>query len=221
MRTLDSALVLGLGVDVDLFAPNPQHEEGAPFEIICVGRLVAAKGQRILLRAFARLIEQGRDVTLRFVGDGSDRADLERETEANGLRGRVVFEGAVSQDRIRDLYARADAFALPSFAEGIPVVLMEAMAMEIPCVTTRITGIPELIRDGVDGLLTTPSDIDGLADALASLMDDPELRRRLGKDGRRRVAEKHNLAMNTRRLADVFRRRLTPEQVPVEERVDR
>jgi len=65
----------------------------------------------------------------------------------------MVFEGAINQDRIRDFYAAADAFCLPSFAEGLPVVLMEAMAMELPCVTTQIAGIPELIRDGVDGLL--------------------------------------------------------------------
>ena len=99
-------------------------------------------------------------------------------------------------------------FALASFAEGIPVVLMEAMAMEIPCVATFITGIPELIRDGVDGLLAAPSDDAGMADAIRRLMDDPELRRSLGRAGRQRVVERYNLEVNIARLGEIFRRRL-------------
>ena len=97
----------------------------------------------------------------------------------------MVFEGAINQDRIRDFYAAADVFCLPSFAEGLPVVLMEAMAMELPCVTTQIAGIPELIRNGVDGLLVPPSDVDALVNALARLMDHAELRERLGRTGAR------------------------------------
>ena len=95
----------------------------------------------------------------------------------------VVFDGAVSQDRIRELYAQADIFVLPSFAEGVPVVLMEAMAQEIACVTTGITGHPELIATGIDGILVPPSDVDGLVDAIAGLMADPALRRQLGPGG--------------------------------------
>lgn len=197
-----------LGVDPAVFAPRPFRPDPAPFEILCVGRLVPAKGQHILVAAVDRLVRDGRDVRLRLVGDGPDRAGLERDVAARGLGGRVVFEGAVNQDRIRELYARADAFALASFAEGIPVVLMEAMAMEIPCVATFITGIPELIRPGVDGLLVAPSDDVGLAGALASLMDDPALRRRLGAAGRQRVLDRYDLQRNTERLAEIFRRRL-------------
>jgi glycosyltransferase involved in cell wall biosynthesis len=85
---------------------------------------------------------------------------------------------------------------------------MEAMAMEVPCVTTWITGIPELIRDGVDGLLAAASDEDGLARAIARLQDDPVLRRRLGEAGRQRVIERYNLEPNVARLAEVYRRRL-------------
>jgi glycosyltransferase involved in cell wall biosynthesis len=91
---------------------------------------------------------------------------------------------------------------------------MEAMAMEIPCVATRITGVPELIRDGVDGCLVTPSDEDELVQAIASLMDDPNLRRRLGAAGRVRVTEKYDLSRNVNYLAGIFQRRLmgaTPE----------
>src|SRR5208283_4829474 len=114
-----------------------------------------------------------------------DRESLHSAARCLRMEDSVVFEGAVNQDRIRDLYAKADIFAMASFAEGIPVVLMEAMAMEIPCVATWITGIPELIRDSIDGLLVAPSDVDGLASAIARLMDDGQLSRRLGTAGRK------------------------------------
>ena len=197
-----------LGVDAAVFAPRPFREAPDPFEVICVGRLVPAKGQHILVAAVDRLVKEGRHICLRFVGDGPDRSSLEADVAARGLGAAVVFEGAVNQDRIRALYAQADAFALASFAEGIPVVLMEAMAMEIPCVTTWITGIPELIRNGVDGLLVPPSDDAALAQALAVLMDEAAVRRRLGAAGRTRVLEAYNLSRNTERLAAIFRRRL-------------
>jgi glycosyltransferase involved in cell wall biosynthesis len=99
-------------------------------------------------------------------------------------------------------------FCLPSFAEGVPVVLMEAMAMEIPCVTTHIAGVPELICDGVDGALVAPSDLDALVGALARLMDDAALRERLGKSGRARVEELYDLQRSVKRLAGIFAERV-------------
>lgn len=204
----DKIEVAPLGIDPSVFAPRPFRDAPAPFEIICVGRLAAVKAQHVLVAAVDRLAREGRDVRLRLVGDGPDRADLERNVAARSLGGRVVFEGWLNQERVRELYARADIFALASFAEGVPVVLMEAMAMEIPCVATTVNGIPELIRDGVDGLLVAPSDEEELARAVAALMDDAALRRRLGEAGRRRVLEKYDLARNTDRLAAVFKRRL-------------
>jgi glycosyltransferase involved in cell wall biosynthesis len=200
--------VTPLGVDPDLFAPRPFREAPEVFEIICVGRLVPAKGQHVLLEAVSRLVRRGKQVRLRVVGDGPDRPSLEKAAREKNLGAAVVFEGSVNQDRIRDLYSQADVFALASFAEGIPVVLMEAMAMEIPCVTTWITGIPELIRDGVDGLLVPPADEAALTDALARLMDDSALRRRVGLAGRARVIDRYNLRPSVARLGEVFEDRL-------------
>jgi glycosyltransferase involved in cell wall biosynthesis len=154
-------------------------------------------------------LREERRVRLRYVGDGPDRASLEQSVKEKGLEKNIVFEGAVNQDNIRELYSRADAFVLASFAEGIPVVLMEAMAMEIPCITTRIAGIPELIRDGADGLLVPASDVEALKNAIASLMNDSSLRLKLGRAGRQRVIEKYNLKPNADRLAEIFRRRLS------------
>jgi colanic acid/amylovoran biosynthesis glycosyltransferase len=120
----------------------------------------------------------------------------------------IVFEGAVNQDRIRGFYQTADLFCLPSFAEGLPVVLMEAMAMELPCVSTHITGIPELIRNEVDGLLIPASDLDALTEALAHLLADPALRARLASSGRARILEHYNLASNVEKLSRVFMEKL-------------
>jgi colanic acid/amylovoran biosynthesis glycosyltransferase len=197
-----------LGVDSSAFAPRPFRENPEIFDLICVGRLTPAKGQHILIAAIARLLKEGRSIRLRLVGDGPDRRSLEKMVDELGLGDHVIFEGAVNQDRIRSLYTQADLFVLASFAEGIPVVLMEAMAMEIPCVTTFITGIPELIRDGVDGILIQPSDDVELAKAIARLADDAMLRRGIGEQGRKRVREKYDLARNTARLASIFERRL-------------
>jgi glycosyltransferase involved in cell wall biosynthesis len=144
------------------------------------------------------------------VGSGTDEASLREHAAHSEFPESIVFEGAVNQDRIRTLYAAADLFCLPSFAEGLPVVLMEAMAMEIPCVTTRITGIPEMIRDGVDGLLVAPSNLDALVEALAKLMDDAPLRERIGKSGRTRILERYDLRRNVERLAEIFAERVKP-----------
>lgn len=201
-------VVARLGIDPEVFEPRVRPDTPSPFEIISVGGLVPVKAHHVLVDAVARLVAEGRRVRLRLVGDGPERDGLERAVAARGLEGAVVFEGWQNPDRVRELYAGADAFALSSFAEGVPVVLMEAMAMEIPCVATRITGIPELIRDGHEGLLVTPSDAEELAAALAALIDDPALRLRLGRAGRRRVLDDYNLAANVERLAEIFRTRL-------------
>jgi glycosyltransferase involved in cell wall biosynthesis len=200
----DKFVLSPLGVDPEIFAPRPKPPERGYFEILCVGRLTPAKGQHILIDAVERLTRQGRRVRLRLVGGGPDDESLRRHAARTAARECVIFEGALNQDRIRDFYAQADAFCIPSFAEGLPVVLMEAMAMEIPCVTTHIAGIPELIRDGVNGLLTPPSDADALAKALARLMDDPELRKRIAQSGRARVVEDYNLHRNVERLGAIF-----------------
>lgn len=199
--------VAPLGVDLGRFAPRALPA-GRPFRILCVGRLVAAKGQHVLLSAVLRLARAGRDVRLTLVGDGPDRQALADRVAAEDAGGFVTLAGSVDQDAIRRFYEESDAFALASFAEGIPVVLMEAMAMEVPCVSTFITGIPELIRDGIDGLLVPPSDDEELAAALARLMDDGALRARLGAAGRARVAQHFDLGRNVERLAGVFSRRL-------------
>jgi len=196
-----------LGVDPAVFAPRTaaERDRSRPFEVLCVGRLTPAKGQHLLVDAAKRLLDQGRSVHLRIVGAGADADSLQAQVKALGIGPHVTFEGAVNQDRIRDLYALADCFCIPSFAEGIPVVLMEAMAMRIPCVTTHITGIPELIRHEESGLLTAPSDVAGLADNIALLMDRPDLAHDMGVHARAKVVADYDLARNVESLAEIFK----------------
>ena len=196
--------VVRLGVDCQVFAPRPFRYNPVQFEILTAGRLAAAKGIEVLIGAMEKLARERKNVRLRIAGDGEERERLENEVARRGLGESVRFEGWCTADRLRALFAESDVFALASFNEGIPVVLMEAMAMEIASVATRITGIPELIRDEVDGLLLTPGSEEELARAIARLMDDSDLRLRLGKSGRQRVLEHYDLNRNVETLAAAF-----------------
>jgi colanic acid/amylovoran biosynthesis glycosyltransferase len=198
--------VIYMGVDPDAFPPRPFRADPVRVEIICVGRLAPVKAQHILLGAIDLVRRDFDNVLLHVVGGGPDRPFLEQEAAARGIGGHVVFHGFTPQEKLDELYRRADIFALPSFAEGVPGVLMEAMAMEIPCVSTWIAGIPELIRNGIDGLLVAPSDVGAFADAIRQLIGDRELRRQMGQAGRARVLDKFDLRSNSAALADVFRR---------------
>jgi len=198
--------VVYMGVDPEAFAPRPFRRNPSPVEIIVVGRLAPVKALPILIAALDLLVREGRDVLLHVVGGGPARAWLERDVAGRGLGKHVAFHGFTPQEKLDELYRRSDIFALPSFAEGVPGVLMEAMAMEIPCVSTWITGIPELIRNGIDGLLVPPSNTEALAAALRQLLDDPDLRLRIGQAGRQRVLDKFDLRKNSAALADVMMR---------------
>jgi colanic acid/amylovoran biosynthesis glycosyltransferase len=203
-------VVLPLGVDLDAFRPrkSPQRDPREPFRLISVGRLSAAKGYPILIEAVALLGRRGRSIKLTLVGEGPQRRVLERLIALRGLGERVRLVGACNHDRVRDHYESSDAFVLSSFLEGVPVVLMEAMAMELPCVATWITGVPEIIEGDLEGLLVPPGSASALADAVERLMDDPERARRLGTAARRKVLAKFHLERNVERLAEEFRVRL-------------
>jgi colanic acid/amylovoran biosynthesis glycosyltransferase len=197
--------VVHCGVDPAVYTPRDSDQRSdAAIEVLCVGRLVPEKGQTVLLEAIAQLRSAGRDVRCTCIGDGTSRTLLEEAIRERGLDGAARLVGSVGQDEIRAAYDDADVFCLPSFAEGVPVVLMEAMSMELPVVTTRIAGIPELITDDVDGLLVPPGRADELAAALQRLVDDPSLRRRLGARARETVMASFEIEAIGRQLHDVF-----------------
>ncbi len=203
--------IVRCGVDVGAFSPRPTPHN-AVAEIVCLGRLCAAKGQYVLLQACAALRAQGRGFHVTFVGDGPERPALEAAADSLGVRSVVTFAGAVGQDKVHGFLDKADMMVLPSFAEGLPVVLMEAMAKEVPCVSTRIMGIPELIEDGVNGFLAPASDGETLARCVQRLLDDPALGAELGRKGRLTVREAYDIEANGRAMHDLFLRYLPSAQ---------
>ena len=172
------------------------------------------KGAPLLLDAVARLAAARPGLRLTLVGDGPERPALEARAAELGLGARVAFTGYLTQDQVADTLARADALALPSFAEGVPVVLMEAMATGLPVVTTRIMGIPELVEDGVSGLLVPPGDLDALTAALDRLAGDPAGAAAMGRAGRAKVAADYDLGAEASWLKRLFAGHLAGDPPP-------
>ena len=181
---------------------------------MAVGTLHEVKGQIHLIEACRLLAERGVAFTCRFIGDGPDRDALQARIDEYGLGDRVALVGRMTSDAVATELAASDVLAAPSVPthggkrEGIPVVLMEAMASGLPVVASRLSGIPELVTDGVSGLLVPPGDDDALAHALATLATDAPLRGRLGAAGRETVMREFDVDRNAAILADRIRRSL-------------
>lgn len=204
-RDWDKLHVVHCGVDTNIYQPVESHASSAKgFNLLTVGRIAPVKAHEVLLRAMAELVRRGRQVTCTIVGDGPERARAEQLAKALEIDTAVNFAGYVDQDRIQQFYDRANAFVLPSFAEGVPVVLMEAMAKALPVVATRIAGIPELIDDGRTGLLVTPARLGELADAIETLIDDPELCLRLGRAARIEIENHFNVTAIGRQIRSLL-----------------
>lgn len=196
--------VCRLGVDPSLLTPAQRPTQtDSPLQLVCTARLVAAKGHHILLEALLLLQRRGLILETTLIGTGPERASLEAFVHRNQLAS-VRFTGALSHGKTLAHVRRADLFVLASFAEGVPVAFMEAMALAVPCVGTSIAGIPELIRTGREGLLVPPGNAEELASALETLLLDPAMRRRLGASGRERIISTYNLPLNHERLAGLF-----------------
>ena len=180
----------------------------APFSILSIGRPIPKKGLEHLLEACQVLRSRSGDFRCTIVAGESKLAQrlMERATELD-LDDVLTFAPRISQDEVRELMAGADAFVLPCVVapngdrDGIPVVLMEAMATELPVVSTAVSGIPELVIDGVTGLVVPERNAEELAEALERLMDDPDLRRELGKRGRQHVIAEFQDDQTVRELA--------------------
>jgi glycosyltransferase involved in cell wall biosynthesis len=205
------------GLDTDWFAPWPKAQSPAvaagelPPLILAVGRFVEKKGFDHLVQACARLRDSGAAFRCVIVGEmGSAHEAILRLVEKLQLTQHVQLRSAVAQDELRRIYAQARVFALPcqimedGDRDGFPNVLAEAMAMGIPVVSTSISGIPELIDDGVHGLLVEPRDAGALARALRRVLEDDALHSRLTTQGRQRICERFDSRRTTVALRDLF-----------------
>jgi glycosyltransferase involved in cell wall biosynthesis len=176
--------------------------------IIVVGTLIEVKGHQYLIEACGQLARRGLRVSLDIVGEGKLRKKLQQQTMNLGLQDSVRFHGGLPRQQVVELFQAADVSALTSVQtrngkrEGIPVVLMEAMASGLPVVASRISGIPELVEDGTTGFLAPPRDSVAIAAALEKLARDPALRQSMGRAGRDRVVREFNLEQNACILLD-------------------
>ena len=193
--------IIHCGVVPERYGHAPPAEQ-TMLRLVFVGRLTPIKGLRILLEAFARSLERRPDLHLTLIGDGEDRAHL--EALAAPLGATVVFAGYRSQGEIAMLLSEADAFVLPSFSEGLPVVLMEAMAAGKPVIATRVGGVSELVEDGISGFLVPPGDVESLAQSICQIADDPDLRKRMGEAGRAMVRREFDVRHEAARIAALF-----------------
>lgn len=197
--------IVHCGLDRSFYAQVPDIPPAAP-RLVCVGRLVAEKGQLLLVEACARLAARGIDFELVLAGDGPTRSQLENLIEGFRLQHRIRITGWISSDQVREEILAARALVLPSLSEGLPVVIMEAMALRRPVLATYVAGIPELVRDGETGWLFPAASVEDLAEAMAEcLRTAPEELQRMGENGYRRVVARHSIDAQAARLAELFR----------------
>jgi glycosyltransferase involved in cell wall biosynthesis len=206
--------IVRCGLELDRLPAR--KDVGADYvRIIVVGRLSAEKGISGLLSAMAQMVTRPR-ARLAIVGDGPLRAKLKVQAGELGLEADIEFLGRLPEAETLTEIARSDVLVLPSFMEGLPIVLMEALALGVPVVAARVAGIPELVEDGKNGLLFSPSDWSGLANALDRLVADPSLRRRLGDAGPQLIAEQFDVRASAVKLRDLFQRSALSAAIPME-----
>jgi len=214
-KVLSKIHIVHCGIDLDQFAltkarRNKRSLSGS-FTILTVAHLGEKKGHIYLLQALSLLKGKGRILHWIVAGDGPQRSLLEEEVRARGLTGQVTFAGEAASDEVLKLLERADVFVLPCVRaengdmDGIPVALMDAMAAGVPVISTTISGIPELIDHGKNGLLVKPKDVRELAETIEYLFDHPEEGRRLGKAAPDKVAQHFELKTSVRKLITLFR----------------
>ena len=189
---------------MDSYPFDPRAEMSAVPNILMVARLSEEKGHTIVLEALALLKSQGTTMNVVFIGSGPIQARLAAQATKLGLDDHVNWMGAQEPSVVHEQLKQCDIFCLPSFAEGLPVVLMEAMAVGRPVITTFISGIPELVENNVTGLVLPAGRSDLLADALRRLTTDSELRHHIVKHGRQRVEAQHDVEPIARQLAELF-----------------
>lgn len=195
----DKLKIIRCGVGMEEFTPSDApFGDAAPF--VCVGRLCPQKAQVLLVEAAAEVVRTHPQLRIELVGDGESRAEVEAAIARHGLGDNITLLGWKSSAEVRDILGRARALLLPSFAEGLPVVIMEALALGRPAISTFIAGIPELVDDSTGWIIPAGSVEDITAAMRAALDTDPAMLARMGQEGRARVEAQHDVAANAKAL---------------------
>jgi colanic acid/amylovoran biosynthesis glycosyltransferase len=202
----DKLFIVRCALDLRALPERPVRPPSTRVRAVCVARLSAEKGHVGLLRAFAKAQRNGaRDAELVLVGDGPERGRIEQTIAELGLQGSVQLLGRKSEeDTLREV-AQSDLLVLASFMEGLPVVLMEALAYGLPVIAPRVAGVPELVEEHVHGLLFAPAAWDELADRLHKLLSDASLRQRLGAAGRAKIEQEFEISRAVIPLVERYR----------------
>lgn len=216
--------VLHCGVDAEQFSarqsPTSFDLGEGPLQIVCIGTLHEVKGQKHLVEACRLLKETEIAFHCHFLGGGPDLAELQQQVSSAALSAEVTFHGACTSQSVRERLWEADVLVAPSVfsrdgrREGIPVVLMEAMACGVPCVASAISGIPELVEDGVTGILTEPADSGAIATALRDIAMDERLREQFQRNSVDKVKREFDLAESAKRLARLIAPELSASLPP-------
>jgi glycosyltransferase involved in cell wall biosynthesis len=203
--------VVHCGIRPEAFA-DPAPLPGGPLHLVSIGRFAEQKGQMVLVEAMAALRDSHPDIRLTLVGDGDMRADLERAIAQHDLGAAIRLTGWLPEAGVRVAIESAHALILPSFAEGLPMVVMEAMAAARPVIATWIAGIPELVIPGRTGWLVAAGDPKALAAAVAEMAATPSADlAAMGQAGRARVLDRHDAGTEARRLAGYFAEAIASE----------
>ena len=208
----DEIEIVHYGIDTDTFRPEVQKTDRCPTVILSVGRLHKKKGYEYLIDACAQLSERGVPYRCHIAGNGILKDELLARIARHGLEEQVILLGALEQKQILVLYQSSDIFALACVQasdgdqDGMPNVLIEAMACELPVVTTAVAGIPDLICDGENGLLVEECNSRALASALENLIVDKHLGRQLGRQARQTIMSEYQIQSNAARMVGIFRR---------------
>lgn len=197
-------VIVRCGIDTTRFAPDADAPENPRPRLLHVGRLSAEKGQAGLIAAFAEVRQRGVDAELRIIGEGPLEAALRQQVLELGLTDHCVFLGRQGEQGVLDELRKADAFVIASFMEGLPVVLMEALACQVPVIAPRVAGIPELVVHDQTGLLFTPGDWSDLGDQIHLLLSDGARRQRLALEGRQRTLRDFDIDVAIRPLLARF-----------------
>ncbi|GBL04858.1 glycosyltransferase family 4 protein [Glaciecola sp. KUL10] len=211
VRDWHKVTIVHCGLEDDFFeAPRCLEKSKTDcIQMLCIGRLCEQKGQLLLLEAFKQYLDKGFDAHLTLVGDGEMRSDVEAYLAKHRMENKVTITGWVDSDRVKDYLSKTDVMLLPSFAEGLPVAIMEAMATGVPVITTSIAGIPELIINSATGYLVFPGSTEHLVARLVefSVLTTDE-KRVLVKNAFDAVKQEHSVDTETDKLNKVFKKGL-------------
>ncbi|MGZ8171972.1 MAG: glycosyltransferase family 4 protein [Methylobacter sp.] len=196
--------VVHCGLEPSFHEDAVQPVTSAP-RLVCVGRLSEQKGQLLLVDAVSKLLAKGIDIELVLAGDGEMRPEIEALIRQHSLESKVIITGWISSKQVREEILASRAMVQPSFAEGLPVVVMEAMALRRPVLTTYVAGIPELVRPGENGWLFPAGDVDELVKVLEDFLRTPtEILEKMGQAAHQRVLERHSIDVEAAKLARLF-----------------